>query len=305
VRVDKTLKTYLYIRLDESDELMIELLMKPKKAERRPWEMFFVGMFWASVSLLLVTFVFGKDSILKEGSGLLVVTFTVISCLPFMYYIIKLEEGKDVEINDSGKLIKEHSKAIRALMWLFLGFVVAFSFWYIVMPGTAGQNFNFQIRTFCAINSPSHYDYCLEEHGVVAITGAASGSSAFISIFANNIYVLIFTIIFSLLFGAGAIFILVWNASVIAAAIGIFAKGELSGLGLGLLRYMIHGIPEISAYFIGALAGGIVSVAVIRRDLRGEGVWKILQDSLLMIIIAIVILVISALMEVYLMPLLF
>jgi len=284
---------------------MIELLMKPKKAERNPWEMFFVGLFWASVSLLLVSFVFGKDSILKEGSGLLVVTFTVIACLPFMYYIIKLEEGKDVEINDSGKLIKEHSKAIRALMWLFLGFVVAFAFFYIVMPDSAGQNFNFQIKTFCAINSPSHYTYCLEEHGVPPITGAVTGTTAVLSIFANNIYVLIFTILFSLAFGAGAIFILVWNASVIAAAIGIFAKGELSGLGLGLLRYMIHGIPEISAYFVGALAGGIVSVAVIRKDLRGEGTWKILQDSLLMIIIAIVILIIAALMEVYLTPLLF
>ena len=68
----------------ECDGIMIELIMKPKKAERRPWEMFFVGWFWASVSLLLVVFVFGKDTILKQYSGLLVVTFTVISSLPFM-----------------------------------------------------------------------------------------------------------------------------------------------------------------------------------------------------------------------------
>ncbi|MBT7102158.1 hypothetical protein HN935_01470 [archaeon] len=284
---------------------MIELLMKPKKAERNPWEMFFVGLFWASVAFLLVNFVFMKDSILGKYAGLLVVIFTVIVCLPFMYYIIKLEEGKDVEINDSGKLIKEHSKAIRALMWLFLGFVVAFSFWYIVMPNDAGQIFNAQIETFCAINSPSHYNDCLGEHGVSPMTGAVTGTAAVLAIFANNIYVLIFTILFSLAFGAGAIFILVWNASVIAAAIGIFAKGELAGLGLGLLRYMIHGVPEISAYFVGALAGGIISVAVIRKDLHGEGTWKILQDSLLMVIIAIVILVIAALMEVYLTPLLF
>jgi hypothetical protein len=279
--------------------------MKPKKAERNPWEMFFVGAFWASVSLLLVSFVFGKDSVLKEGSGLLVVIFTVITCLPFMYYIIKLEEGKDVEISDSGTLIKEHSKAIRALMWMFLGFVVALSFWYIAMPGTAGQNFNFQIKTFCAINSPSNYNYCLEQHGIPIATGSATGTAAVLSIFANNIYVLIFTILFSLAFGAGAIFILVWNASVIASAIGIFAKGSLAKLPIGVMRYMIHGIPEIGAYFVGALAGGIVSVAVIRKDLKGEGTWKILQDSLLLIIIAIVILVIAALMEVYLTPLLF
>jgi uncharacterized membrane protein SpoIIM required for sporulation len=284
---------------------MIEMLMKPKKAERRPWEMFFVGLFYASVSLLLVTFLFSADFVLKDGSGLLVVIFTVMACLPFMYFIIKLEEGKDVEINDSGRLIKEHSKAIRALMWLFLGFVVAFAIWYIVMPNSAPQSFNFQIKTFCAINSPSYYDNCLKEHGLSIATGAVTSGSHFLMIFSNNIKVLIFTIIFSLIFGAGAIFILVWNASVIGAAIGIFAKGSLSNLPFGIFRYMIHGIPEISAYFVGALAGGIVSVAVIRKDLRGEGTWKILQDSLLLVIIAIVILVIAGLMEVYLTPLLF
>ncbi|MBT3397457.1 stage II sporulation protein M [archaeon] len=284
---------------------MIEMLVKPKKAERHPWELFFVGLFYASVSLLLVTFVFGKDSVLREGSGLLVVTFTVISCLPFMYYIIKLEEGKDVEITDSGRLIKEHSRAIRALMWLFLGFVVAFAFWYIVLPGHAPQNFNFQIKTFCAINSPSNYNACIEQYGIIPITGKVTGVNNVVAIFANNIYVLIFTILFSLVFGAGAIFILVWNASVIAAAIGIFAKSSLANLPIGLLRYMIHGIPEISAYFVGALAGGIISVAVIRKDLRGERMWRILQDSLILIILAIVILFVSALVEVYVTPMFF
>jgi uncharacterized membrane protein SpoIIM required for sporulation len=284
---------------------MIELLMKPKRAERRPWELFFVGLFWASISLGLVVFVFGKDSVLREGGGLLIVTFTVICCLPFMYYIIKLEEGKDIAISDSGKLIKEHSKAIRALMWMFLGFVVAFSFWYIAFPEEVGPNFNFQIKTFCAINNPSHFEYCVEQYGVPVATGKAAGADAVLGIFANNIYVLIFTILFSLAFGAGAMFILVWNASVIAAAIAIFTDKTMSQLPLGLARYMIHGVPEIGAYFVGALAGGIVSVAVIRKDLRGEGTWKILQDSLLMIIIAIVILIVAALMEVYLTPLLF
>jgi len=172
---------------------MIEMLMKPKRAERRPWEMFFIGIFYASVSLLLVSFVFGKDSILKEASGLLVVLFTVICTLPFMYYIIKLEEGKDVEISDSGKLIKEHSKAIWALIWLFMGFIVAFGFWHLALPEQAGQNFNFQIKTYCAINSPETYERCLVQYRVPAATGAAiKGTNAVLSIFANNIYVLIF-----------------------------------------------------------------------------------------------------------------
>jgi len=279
---------------------MIEMLIKPKKAERRPWELFFIGLFYATVSFLFVSLIFGGDDVLKEGAGLLLVTFTVMCCLPFIYYIIKLEEGKDVKISDSGKLIKEHSKALQAMMWLFLGFVVAFSFWYVMMPTTAGQNFNFQIRTFCAINNPGNYEMCISSYGAAGgVTGAATKGGAFLSIFANNISVLIFTLIFSLAFGAGAVFILVWNASVIAAGIGIFAKGSLGRLPMGFLRYMIHGIPEIAAYFVGALAGGIISVAIIRKDLRGERMWRILEDALILLIIAIVILLAAAFVEVY------
>jgi uncharacterized membrane protein SpoIIM required for sporulation len=284
---------------------MIEMIIKPKRAQRRPWEMFFVGLFYASLSFLLVSLVFRKDFVLSEGAGLLLVIFTVICCLPFVYFIIKLEEGKDIEIDDSGKLIKEHWKALKALMWLFLGFVVALSFWNIILPEQAGENFNFQIKTFCAINSPSNYENCLSQNGIPSFTGSATNITTFLSIFSNNIYVLIFTILFSLIFGAGAMFILVWNASVIASAIGIFAKGSLTSLPAGVLRYMIHGVPEIMAYFVGALAGGIISVAIIRKDLRGEGLWKIMQDSLILVIIAVVILVVAGLMEVYLTPVLF
>jgi uncharacterized membrane protein SpoIIM required for sporulation len=284
---------------------MIEMLMKPKRANRRPWELFFVGLFYASVSILLVTFIFGKDTVLREGSGLLVVILTVICCMPFFYYVIKLQEGKDIEITDSGKLMREHTRAIIALMWLFFGLIIAFSFWYLVIPGKAPQNFNFQIKTFCAINAQNNYEKCLETYGVPVMTGSATGTQAVIAIFANNIYVLMFTVLFSLAFGAGAIFIIVWNASVIAAAMGIFAKGSFAQLPTALFRYMIHGIPEIATYFIGALAGGIISVAVIRKDLHGEQKWKIIQDSLLLIIIAIAILFAAALMEVYFTPIFF
>ncbi len=101
------------------------------------------------------------------------------------------------------------------------------------------------------------------------------------------------------------IFILAWNASVIAAAIGIFTKSELSALPLGLFRYLVHGIPEIASYFIVALAGGMISVAVIKHEIGTDKFWDVLQDSLNLIIIAILVLFIAALLEVFLTPLLF
>ena len=265
--------------------------------------MFFIGLLYSSIALLVVALLFSKDSVLSKYGGILTVLLTVLFCFPFMYFIIKFEEGKDVLISRRGRLLREHSKAIKALMWLFLGLVVGFSFWYILLPGLGESSFNAQVEVYCAINSPGNFEKCISDSNF--FTGGVTRPERFMGIFANNVNVLIVTLIFSLLFGAGAIFILVWNASVIAAAIGIFARNNLSQLPVGFFRYMIHGIPEIAAYFVGALAGGIISVAIIRRDLMGERKWKIIEDALLLVLVAVLILVFAGIIEVWVTPLIF
>lgn len=284
---------------------MLELLVSPRKAERKPWEMFLVGLFYASLSVLLVQWIFSKDAVLSDYSGVLVVTFTVIFSLPFMYYMIRLEEQKTLQHMGSFKLLKEHRKALWAFLWLFMGFVVAFSFWYIILP--SGDIVEPQIKTYCMINRPANFAECVKQYGVRGATQTvfATNKERLYLIFANNIYVLIFTLVFSLVFGAGVIFVLAWNASVIAAAIGIFTQTQLSALPIGLFRYMVHGIPEIASYFIAALAGGIISIAVIRHEFGSEQFWEILQDSLDLIIVAVIVLFLSAIMEVFITPIFF
>jgi uncharacterized membrane protein SpoIIM required for sporulation len=285
---------------------MLEMLISPQKAERKPWEMFFIGLFYASLAILLVNWIFSQDSVLVNYSGILIVTFTVMFSLPFMYYMLRFEEEKTVLNMGSLKLLKEHRKAIYAFLWLFMGFVVGFSFWYIVLPDTT--SFQAQIETYCLINKPSNFEGCVNQFGNVEETQTTSfvtSSERLFLIFANNIYVLIFTLIFSLIFGAGAIFILAWNASVIAAAIGIFTHSQLSAFPIGLIRYMIHGLPEIASYFIAALAGGIISVAIIKREVGTDSFWGTLQDSLNLIIFSVIILFIAAITEVFITPIFF
>lgn len=283
------------------------MLINPARAEKRPWEMFFIGAFYGTLSLILTQWIFSGDPVLSKYTGILVVTFSVMFSLPFMYFAIKNEEEKDLNTEGFFRLLKEHGKAITYMLFLFMGFIVAFSIWYISFDN-GSQNFRAQIETYCMINRPAHFDDCVSEYGLKTLsktTAFLTAKDKIVNIFANNIYVLIFTLVFSLIFGAGAIFILAWNASVISAAIGIFSKSSILNLPLGLFRYMIHGIPEIAAYFIGALAGGIISVAVIKHDVRTEKFWVILQDSLNLIILAVIVLFVAALMEVFLTPLFF
>ena len=283
---------------------MFETLLNPKKAERKPWELFFVGFFYAAVSTFLGVWMFSKSDIFAPHMGILIVTFTVMLSTPFVYYMIKLEEEKEMTIEKRSFLIKEHGRAVASLIYLFLGFLLAFSLIYIAFPQSAPQIFNAQINQFCEINMPKNIINCTAGYGATTplTFSAISDLKSAETIFANNLYVLIFCIIFSLIFGAGAIFILAWNATVIAAAIGIFAKSSILNLPSAILRYMIHGLPEIVAYFIAALAGGIISVAVIRHNFKENKFWKVIEDSVGLIILAVAILVLALLIEVFITP---
>jgi len=285
---------------------MLEMLINPAKAERHPWEMGFIGFFYASLSVILVTWVFSQDAVLVNSSGILVVLFTVLFSLPFVYYMLRYEEERIDKNRGSIQLLKDHRRAIYAFLWLFVGFTVAFAFWYTVLPTT--DSFKTQIETYCMINRPTNFDKCVSQYGIKdtgVVTPFLTNKERLFLIFTNNMYVLLFTLIFSLIVGAGAIFVLVWNSTVIGAAIGIFTGYSLIDLPLGFLRFFIHGIFEIGAYFIVALAGGMVSMAVINHEAGTDRFWEVLQDSLNLIIAAVVVLFLAALVEVFVTPVFF
>jgi len=276
--------------------MVIESLINPKNAEGHPFEMFFLGVIYASVAIFLSLWIF------RDYASLVMIFLTVVASIPLIYTVIGIEEKKDDSLVSEKFLLKEHSKAILIFVFLFMGYLTAFSFWFVVLPETVVNNmFSVQLETIRSINA-----------GVI---GWSVGSDFLMQIFSNNIKVMIFCILFAFLFGAGAIFILTWNASVIAAAIGTFIKSNLgiySGVSgyfqagsAGLMRYMIHGIPEITAYFVAGLAGGIISVAVIRHDFGSRRFKHIITDSLDLIVLAIIILFLAGLIEVFVTPRLF
>lgn len=272
--------------------MVIESLISPFKAEKKPYELLFYGFFYATVSLFLSLLVF------KEHSSLLMVFLTVMAAMPLMYRTMKLEEKKDTIFNSEMRLLKEHGRAIEFLLFLFLGITIGFTFWYLVLPNYSalGESFFFKVQkdTLVAING--------------RVTGNVIKSQIFWKILINNIKVLVFCVLFSFLYGLGALFILIWNASVIATAIGDFIRPKgisFMSVGSGFLRYLVHGIPEIAAYFVGGLAGGIVSFAVIKHHFRTKKFESILLDSSELMIISVLILVAAALVEVYVTPLFF
>ena len=50
----------------------------------------------------------------------------------------------------------------------------------------------------------------------------------------------------------------------------LFTKYNLAEIPLGLLRYMVHGFPEITAYFVAALGGGMLGTGLMRHGIKDK-----------------------------------
>ena len=288
--------------------MVLESLLNPFRAEKNPKRMFFVGFVYSSIAMLLSLWIF------QQHASLVMVFFTVFAATPLIYNTIKYEEQKDLSDLPEKTLLKEHGKALSFFMYMFLGITIACATWYVFAPSEMVQNlFSVQTKTIVEINS-----------GVIKIgsTGfVMQFVKAFSRIFFNNLKVLIFCILFSFIYGLGAIFILTWNGTVIGTAIGNFIRSGLTKIegsfglsslasyfhivSVGLFRYAIHGIPEILAYFTAGLAGGIISIAVIRHDFGTRKFEKIILDSSDLLLISFGLLFLAALLEVFVTPYLF
>ncbi|MCX6695709.1 MAG: stage II sporulation protein M [Candidatus Altiarchaeota archaeon] len=285
--------------------MVLEDIVIPESMECHPSRMLIVGFVYSTIGMFLGYFVFGKDASI---SGIFL---TTIPLVVIIYRTMRFEECKDLEIKKEYPLLKEHMRALMLFIYLFVGMVFSYSLWFTLLPEQ-------MVATVCG----SQMETIESIRNVVApaTTGQITAlDPRFELILQNNLRVLAFCILFSFLYGSGAIFILVWNASVVGVAMGDIARTALRSVGSYThinaiqvyfqtlpisLSYLIHGIPEILAYFTAALGGGIISIAVARHHYSTDNFKHIVIDSLDLIILSIVILVAAAFIEVYVTPVL-
>ncbi len=280
--------------------MVLEAIFNPFSIKKRPWQMFIAGALYSYVAFFLAYIVF------REIAGILMVFFVVLASLPIVYTTIKNEEELDMQVEGEVMLLKEHTKVLVYLMFLFLGIVFAFVTIYVFFPQPVVEHvFSLQEAAIQTVNN--------------GVQGEATTSIAiFGKIFLNNMKVLFFCLLFSLLYGSGALFILAWNASVISTAMGHVIKSKLaegaavfgfsgvaayfSTAAFGFFKYMTHGFLEIAAYFVAGLAGGIISIALVKHNFKER---KVIVDALDLILISVGLVLVAGLVEVYITPLLF
>ena len=287
--------------------MVLEDLIHAKFAEQQPLLVLPLAFLYTSVALFVALWIF------PSSAAIVAVFLMTIAAMPLFLDIVVFEKQKEEgsrsyfrDILKFGKANKE--KLLPFFIYLFLGMALAIATWFVVLPSNMLNDlFHVQLNTIKEIN-------------LSLSSGSAVFSSFFSAILANNLKVLAFSVLFSFIYGAGAMFILAWNASVIGVAIGDAIRSSLaaaskitggaigfvsysSAVSVGLLRYLVHGIPEILAYFIGALAGGMLSIAIAHQEFSTDKFRKTSMDVACLVGLAALLLIISALIEVSISPL--
>lgn len=122
------------------------------------------------------------------------------------------------------------------------------------------------------------------------------------NIITNNIFIVLITFVLSLLYGIGAIFLIVLNSSVFATFV-VYISRELATTVMDVLKvigfFAIHLIPEISGFLLAAIAGGVLSKAIMNEKFMSTEFRNVARDSLAIMGMAVILIVIGAFLEVY------
>lgn len=124
----------------------------------------------------------------------------------------------------------------------------------------------------------------------------------------NNLSVLMFVFLTSFIFGAGALFVLLWNASIIGVFMGEYAikfsyifsnklLAYLWAIPMTVFALIFHGFFEFLGFFMGAIAGGILSVGIIRHKFLDAEFKHVFVESSKLLLFAVLSIIFAAVIE--------
>jgi hypothetical protein len=304
---------------------MLESILSPGKAERNPWDVAILGFIIASAAVWVSYFL---SDYISADQSMLVLALTVMALAPLIYRVLSIEEEKEESASHESLVgfMTRHFDAVCLYCFLFVGLLAAFSFWYVMLPyestsmPSASGVFGLQDSAISSLRQQITGQQADQVTGqpTDSVTGRAVDTTCdlrqeavriehFNRLSTNNLKVMAFCFFASFLFGAGALWLIAWNASVIGVFIGSLIKVKLASLStlqayaVGFPMYSLSialwAIPEVLAYLVAAMAGGIVSVAVARHHFTSERFWLTLFDAALFLLMSFFLVIIGAYIE--------
>ncbi len=263
--------------------MVFEQFLSSDNVKKHMLFIFLLGMFYVFVGYFVSAYFF-------QASVSVAMLFTITLLLvPSISTILNLEEK--IESKEGIKhFFHNHKDIFKIYIALFKGIFFAF----LILGAYAGPAvFNYQT------------DF-LEARGdltanILTEFAEKEYHPSFDNVFAlisQNLFVVMIAFILSIFYGAGALFLIVLNASVFAAFI-CFVVREIGNSLAMILLFLIHLIPELSGFLAAAIAGGVVSRAIVREDFLSKGFKNVMKDALVLLLIAAGLIIIAAFLEVF------
>jgi len=254
--------------------MVLEAIIDPDRASSSPWAVAILSFIFVTVA------VFSAGYLIKESTSMLVVALVAIPSVTLLTSIFDKETNYDYN-NKKGTLTR-YLPILMVLCAYFVGVMAAFTFYFLVLPDSdTAVLFGQQSAELGKISS------AVSGHAVQTLyLGDLAGAFEFL--FTNNLKVFLILLAGSLLYGAGTVFILDWNASILGVFLGSIASEFVrndpakftiwSGLGSGILNLLPHGTFELLAYLCIAIAGGILSESLLHKKYKNPEFLVIIYD---------------------------
>lgn len=264
--------------------MVLESLFSANTLEKRPLDMLILSIIVTLVCIYVSYMIF------PQYAGIIMPLLVTVALAPVMFKVFFIEEECEREEAEH-KIHKgfwdRHDETIIMFMLIFLGVFLSVFLVCLLAPESFVETvFSQEISSINAIN-PS--------------TGAVTLSSGLLEIIAlNNMKVLFFSFLLAFLIGTGVIFILSWNAAILAIYLASFIRQGLHNeFIMRSISIAPHAPVEIAAYILAGVAGGMISIGIVREKIGSKEFRLVFKDAMILLGLAVAAIIAGALLEVF------
>ncbi len=274
--------------------MVLESIFPVKKVIKHPIDMFVLSTIISFISIFVANMIFPGKS-----TGKIITLFITVGLAPIIYGVFREEEEverEEAEHKIHKDFFDRHDEAMKIFTLLFLGVFTAIFLTVLFSPFLLEEDF--VEKTF--------EDQILEIERITSISsgkaiGKALSPEIMDIILWNNLRVMSLSFILSFLIGVGAVVILAWNASILAIYLASFIrKGLIEEFMVRTISIIPHAPIEIFGYFLAGIAGGVLSVGLIREKFLSKEFLLVFRDSLILLGLGIISIFLGAFVEVFL-----
>ncbi len=282
--------------------MVLELITNFQKLRHKP-----ALMFIEAIVLTVLSVVFAVSLFPENYTSIAILAFLTIGALPLFNRLYSYDSYLS---SYSQNIFLRHKRIIKLLFFFFLGVFVAFILVYFVAPANVQDKL--LTSQFSELQGIDEIRESITGQATAHDVSGSKFKEVFYLIFKNNLLVVFTATVLSFFYGAGGLFLIAWNASILAAVLVkdiIISFSMASGSGLltpligtyhsfiSFLGFVPHGFFEVLAYFIVSVAGAVLARDLFRGMFTTDFRYRVIKDFIYLFIIAIICLIIGALIE--------